>query len=397
MTKDAIAAEGQARGVPVAPVLEVAEVLASRHFAVAWGVRRRRGRTRSARPAAERVLRDRRRARRLPPPRARARRAQRRSRARTRRAGRRGGQRDPRRATAVPSRPLAGLRVIDFGIIVIGNEIGRLLADQGADVIKIENRAFPDAARVGYGGKLSHSFVAGSRNKRSFGVNLRTPRGCRRSSSDSSPAPTSCSRTSSRGRSRSSGSATSRCAPSSRTSSCSAPTPSAQRGRGAAGSATARSCAASRASRASGAIRRTSSPSASRPRSTRITTARACAPRRCWPRSSGGAGPAAGAYVESAQAELIVNQLADVFLAASLGDEPGDLGAPWGIYPCAGDDEWCVITVRDDEQWRALRCALGSPEWASAGRFDSVAGRTANPSSSTATWPSGRARCRRAP
>ena len=32
MTKDAIAAEGQARGVPVAPVLEVAEVLASPHF-----------------------------------------------------------------------------------------------------------------------------------------------------------------------------------------------------------------------------------------------------------------------------------------------------------------------------------------------------------------------------
>ena len=78
---------------------------------------------------------------------------------------------------AAPSRPLAGLRVVDFGIIVIGNEIGRLLADQGADVIKIENRAFPDAARVGYGGKLSHSFVAGSRNKRSFGVNLRTPEG----------------------------------------------------------------------------------------------------------------------------------------------------------------------------------------------------------------------------
>ena len=44
-------------------------------------------------------------------------------------------------------------------------------------MIKIENRAFPDAARVGYGGRLSHSFVAGSRNKRSFGVNLRTPEG----------------------------------------------------------------------------------------------------------------------------------------------------------------------------------------------------------------------------
>ena len=173
MTKDAIAAEGQARGVPVAPVLEVSEVLASPHFAGARRVRRRRGRAGRARPAAERVRRDRRGARRLPPPRARARRAQRRS------LGAHRAERParPRRRGAVPRRPLAGLRVVDFGIIVIGNEIGRLLADQGADVIKIENRAFPDAARVGYGGKLSHSFVAGSRNKRSFGVNLRTPEG----------------------------------------------------------------------------------------------------------------------------------------------------------------------------------------------------------------------------
>ena len=44
-------------------------------------------------------------------------------------------------------------------------------------MIKVENRAFPDAARVGYGGGLSPSFVAGSRNKRSFGVDLRAPEG----------------------------------------------------------------------------------------------------------------------------------------------------------------------------------------------------------------------------
>ena len=67
---------------------------------------------------------------------------------------------------------------------------------------------------------------------------------------------------------------------------------------------------------------------------------------------------ARGAYLEVAQAELIVNQLADVFLAASLGEQHGDR---WGVYPCAGDDEWCVITVRDDAQWRALRRVVGDP------------------------------------
>ena len=96
---------------------------------------------------------------------------------------------------------------------------------------------------------------------------------------------------------------------------------------------------------------------------------------------AGGADPARagrrrGAYIESAQAEMIVNQLADVFLAASLGAGRRP-GAPWGVYPCAGDDEWCVITVRDDEQWLALRRVLGDPEWA-ARRVRTAAERIAN-------------------
>ena len=78
-TKDAIATEGQARGVPVAPVLDVSEVLASAALPGARGVRRRRGRARRARPAAERLPRARRRPHRLPPPRPAARRAQRRA------------------------------------------------------------------------------------------------------------------------------------------------------------------------------------------------------------------------------------------------------------------------------------------------------------------------------
>ena len=43
----------------------------------------------------------------------------------------------------------------------MGNELGRLFADQGAEVIKIENRAFPDAARVALGGEMCPAFAAG--------------------------------------------------------------------------------------------------------------------------------------------------------------------------------------------------------------------------------------------
>ncbi|WP_066623746.1 CaiB/BaiF CoA-transferase family protein [Brevundimonas vesicularis] len=73
-----------------------------------------------------------------------------------------------------------GLRVLDLGVIVVGAEQGRLLADQGADVVKVESRAYPDGNRqsyLTYG--LSVSFAAGHRNKRSLGLNLRDPAGRR--------------------------------------------------------------------------------------------------------------------------------------------------------------------------------------------------------------------------
>lgn len=75
-------------------------------------------------------------------------------------------------------RPFEGLKVLDLGIIVVGAEQGRLLADQGADVVKVESRAHPDGNRqsyLSYG--MSVSFAAGHRNKRSLGIDLRSPAG----------------------------------------------------------------------------------------------------------------------------------------------------------------------------------------------------------------------------
>jgi crotonobetainyl-CoA:carnitine CoA-transferase CaiB-like acyl-CoA transferase len=80
---------------------------------------------------------------------------------------------------APPARPLAGLRVLDLGVIVVGGEQGRLLGDQGAEVIKIESAAFPDGSRqiASATGPISANFAAGNRNKKSLGLNLRDPRG----------------------------------------------------------------------------------------------------------------------------------------------------------------------------------------------------------------------------
>lgn len=78
----------------------------------------------------------------------------------------------------IPGLPLSGLKVLDLGVIVVGGEQGRLLADLGADVIKIESRAFPDGTRQSdMATGISTSFAAGHRNKRSLGLNLRSDEG----------------------------------------------------------------------------------------------------------------------------------------------------------------------------------------------------------------------------
>ncbi len=49
--------------------------------------------------------------------------------------------------------------------------------------------------------------------------------------------------------------------------------------------------------------------------------------------------------------------------------------APQGCYPCAGEDQWCVLSVRDDEEWAALCRAMGRPELLSEQRFAANAAR----------------------
>jgi crotonobetainyl-CoA:carnitine CoA-transferase CaiB-like acyl-CoA transferase len=87
-------------------------------------------------------------------------------------------------------------------------------------------------------------------------------------------------------------------------------------------------------------------------------------------------------HVEIVQAEMAINLLADIFLQESL--DPGtvkprgnrsDRGVPWGVYPCAGDQRWCVITCRDDADWGRLVAAMGNPVWARGAALDQVDGR----------------------
>jgi len=79
---------------------------------------------------------------------------------------------------SVTRRPLKGVVVLDLGVIVAGAELGRLFADQGATVIKLENKAFGDGLRTSFdGNRVPIPFMQGSRGKRSMGLNLRCKQG----------------------------------------------------------------------------------------------------------------------------------------------------------------------------------------------------------------------------
>lgn len=72
--------------------------------------------------------------------------------------------------------PLSGLRVVEFSHMVMGPSCGLILADLGADVIKIEPAPNGDKTRR-LPGSGAGFFVSFNRNKRSLALDLKTPEG----------------------------------------------------------------------------------------------------------------------------------------------------------------------------------------------------------------------------
>lgn len=77
---------------------------------------------------------------------------------------------------------MAGVRVLEFGQIAAGPFAGSLLADLGADVVKVENpkggdgmRGWPPLSRKGDGAPFSENFASVNRNKRSITADLKDP------------------------------------------------------------------------------------------------------------------------------------------------------------------------------------------------------------------------------
>ncbi|MCB0933908.1 MAG: CoA transferase [Mycobacterium sp.] len=85
---------------------------------------------------------------------------------------------DPEPTAPVGGRPLDGVRIIDLGVIVAGGELSRLFGDQGAEVIKVESAAYPDGLRQKRPNQaIGDSFARAHRNHLGFGLDLRSDAG----------------------------------------------------------------------------------------------------------------------------------------------------------------------------------------------------------------------------
>ena len=89
-----------------------------------------------------------------------------------------------------------------------------------------------------------------------------------------------------------------------------------------------------------------------------------------------------GQYFDYSQAEaasnLIGPQLLDYSVNGRLPEPKGnssELMGPHGIYRCTGEDSWVAIAVKNDHQWRKFKKVMDKQSKAHEKKFDTLSGR----------------------
>jgi benzylsuccinate CoA-transferase BbsF subunit len=92
-----------------------------------------------------------------------------------------------------------------------------------------------------------------------------------------------------------------------------------------------------------------------------------------------------GQWIDLSQTEAMASLLADSIADYTLtGRQPASFGngspgaAPHGVYRCQGKDRWCAIAVFSDGEWEGFKRALGHPSWADEELFSTPANRLQN-------------------
>jgi benzylsuccinate CoA-transferase BbsF subunit len=89
-----------------------------------------------------------------------------------------------------------------------------------------------------------------------------------------------------------------------------------------------------------------------------------------------------GVYIDLSQFECSAAMIGPLLLSSAVnGTAPLRRGnrsavvAPQGVYRCAGTDDWCSISVQTDGQWTSLIRVIEQEAWGSDKRFATVEGR----------------------
>lgn len=92
-----------------------------------------------------------------------------------------------------------------------------------------------------------------------------------------------------------------------------------------------------------------------------------------------------GCYIDLSQTEALLATLTPYVLQAQIeGRQPLPAGnmhpamAPHGIYPTAGEDRWLSLAVRNDADWSSLARVAGDQPWVRDARFTNAGGRIAS-------------------
>lgn len=83
-----------------------------------------------------------------------------------------------------------------------------------------------------------------------------------------------------------------------------------------------------------------------------------------------------GQYIDLSQREAMSTMLGEFYMDWSMNQRlPEHQGnghdwmSPHNIYPCAGEEEWIAICVRTDAEWESLKQVMGNPTWADAEQY----------------------------
>ncbi|MFC1823273.1 CaiB/BaiF CoA transferase family protein [Thermodesulfobacteriota bacterium] len=91
-----------------------------------------------------------------------------------------------------------------------------------------------------------------------------------------------------------------------------------------------------------------------------------------------------GQYIDLSELEAMCTAIGPALLEAfanqinilpSCNRAPYRPAAPHGCYRCKGEERWCVIAVFNETEWRALCKVAGKEEWVEDPRYATIAGR----------------------